>query len=71
MGYNPVYPNTTTRFPNYNPDNFIMVTDRYGHTTFFNYDDAAVYSDATIRTVSGYSNRRYFLASFDWVYNSE
>jgi len=66
-GYNPVYPGTTTTYPNYNADNFYLTQDENGVYTCENIDDAGSQSKCNVREISG-SNyvKNIFLEDFNW-----
>jgi len=65
-GYNPVYPGTTTPYPNYIADNFYLSQDENGRLTCTNIDDKGQTSACSIRLLNGYSAKQEFLSDFDW-----
>ncbi|WP_337044614.1 hypothetical protein [Emticicia sp. 17c] len=65
-GYNPVYPGTSQRYPNYTADNFYVSQDEYGNISIVNVDDRNVAAACTVRKYNTYSEKQNFLRSFNW-----
>lgn len=68
-GYNPVYPGTTTRYPNYVADNFYVFQDEYGKLRCVNIDDKGNTAVCYIRLVTGSYAKNAFLRDFNWKLN--
>ncbi|WP_080054496.1 hypothetical protein [Spirosoma aerolatum] len=64
--YNPVYPGTSTRFPNYITDNFYLSQDEYGNVSVLNVDDSGGTSRAWVRVFQSTYDRNQFLTDFNW-----
>jgi hypothetical protein len=64
-GYNPVYPNTDTKFPAYNADNFYLIKDVLGILTITNIDDGGATARASIRLIEEVEKSE-FLLLFSW-----
>lgn len=64
--YNPVYPGTSVRFPNYITDNFYLSQDEYGTVSVWNIDDAGGTAKAFVQSFRSTYECNQFLTDFDW-----
>jgi hypothetical protein len=69
-GYDPVYPGTSTPFPDYSPDNLYLWVDDYGNFRAIAIDNERREANATMRLIEGSSAINIFLKDFDWDLNS-
>lgn len=65
-GYNPVYPNTSTKFLTYSADNLYVSRDYAGNLSITNIDDRGDIASASIESITSSSAKRIFLSEFNW-----